>query len=185
MTISPPPAFFTIGHSNRSLDAFVELLRGPRIEWVADVRKLPMSRANPQFNREALSAALAAFQIGYEHIPALGGLRGKARALPSDINGFWTNRSFHNYADYALGEAFAEGLAVLLAESAERPTAIMCAEAVWWRCHRRIVADYAMHRGRAVVHLMAPGRNSDARMTPSAVAVGSALHYPAVEGSGE
>jgi uncharacterized protein (DUF488 family) len=94
--------FFTIGHSNRSLEEFIELLREPRVERIVDVRKVPMSRANPQFNKDALPDTLAASQISYEHIPELGGLRGKAKSLPPDINGLWENRSFHNYADYAL-----------------------------------------------------------------------------------
>ena len=183
--VAEPGPLFTIGHSTRSIDEFADMLRAAGIRRLVDVRSIPKSLRNPQYHVDRLGEALASFQIGYERNDALGGRRPKSKTVASDVNAWWTNQSFHNYADYALGEAFAEGLAVLLAESAERPTAIMCAEAVWWRCHRRIVADYAMHRGRAVVHLMAPGRNSDARMTPSAVAVGSALHYPAVEGSGE
>jgi uncharacterized protein (DUF488 family) len=93
---------FTIGHSNRGLEEFAELLTGADIGLVADIRKVPMSRANPQFNIDTLPDALAAFQISYEHMAALGGLRRKARILPPDVNGFWTNESFHNYADYAL-----------------------------------------------------------------------------------
>ena len=98
--------FFTIGHSNRPLEEFGGLLIASEISFVADIRKLPTSKANPQFNIDTLPGALAAFQISYEHIAALGGLRGKARNLPSDVNGFWTNESFHNYADYALSEPF-------------------------------------------------------------------------------
>jgi uncharacterized protein (DUF488 family) len=108
--------FFTIGHSNRSLDEFFELLRGADIGLVADIRRAPMSRANPQFNKDTLADALAAFDISYEHMAALGGLRGKSRSVPRDVNGFWTNESFHNFADYALSTQFHEGLEHLLAE---------------------------------------------------------------------
>ncbi|MGH6704803.1 MAG: DUF488 family protein, partial [Bradyrhizobium sp.] len=106
--------FFTIGHSNRSLDDFVELLRAGRIDLVADIRTIPRSRTNPQFNKDTLPATLTAFATSYEHIAALGGLRGKARTLPRDINDFWENESFHNYADYALSEQFHTGFAHLL-----------------------------------------------------------------------
>lgn len=101
--------FFTIGHSNRSVDVFIDLLREVQME-LADIRKIPMSRANPQFNENVLSAALPAFQISYEHIAVLGSLRGKTPKLPSDVNGFWKSQSFHNYADYALSEPFQLGL---------------------------------------------------------------------------
>jgi uncharacterized protein (DUF488 family) len=161
--------FFTVGHSNHSIDAFVDLLRGADIGLVADVRKMPMSRANPQFNGDALAAALAAVQIAYEHIAALGGLRGKAAVVPPDVNGLWTNRSFHNYADYALSESFQQGFADLLDMGATRRCAVMCAEAVWWRCHRRLIADYLIARGRTVFHIMGPGRLEPARLTPGAV----------------
>jgi uncharacterized protein (DUF488 family) len=161
--------FFTIGHSNRSLETFVELLQEPRVERIVDVRKVPMSRTNPQFNRDALPDALAAYQISYEHIPALGGLRGKAQSLPTDINGFWENRSFHNYADYALSEPFHAGLRRLVEEGHERRCAIMCSEAVWWRCHRRLIADNLIARGEVVFHIMGKGRLETARLTPGAV----------------
>ncbi|HKP33247.1 MAG TPA: DUF488 domain-containing protein, partial [Sphingomicrobium sp.] len=118
-------------------------------------------------------------QVAYDRIPGLGGLRGRARDVAADVNGFWTNRSFHNYADYALSDAFAEALAELMARAAGTSTAIMCSEAVWWRCHRRIIADYLLLHGRPVLHLMAKGRIEPARMTPAAVARGGHLVYPA------
>lgn len=161
--------FFTIGHSNRSLEDFIDLLRENGIAHLADIRKMPMSRANPQFNGGTLAEALASRQIAYEHIAALGGLRGKERGQPSQANGFWTNRSFHNYADYALTERFRDGLLHLVEKGRRRRTAIMCAEAVWWRCHRRIVADYLLARGEAVFHIMGEGRIEPARLTPGAV----------------
>ena len=108
--------FFTIGHSNRSLEAFVELLKEVHTDLVADIRTIPRSRTNPQFNKSALPDALAAFDVSYEHMAALGGLRGKTRTSPPDVNGFWTNESFHNYADYALSAEFHSGLGHLLGE---------------------------------------------------------------------
>ncbi len=161
--------FFTIGHSNRSLETFVELLSGPQVERVVDIRKIPMSRANPQFNKDALAEALAAVQISYEHIAALGGLRGRARTVPPDINGFWTNKSFHNYADYALSAEFHHGLKKLLDDGRERRCAIMCSEAVWWRCHRRIITDYLIARGEKVFHIMGQDRPEPAHLSQGAV----------------
>jgi uncharacterized protein (DUF488 family) len=172
--------FFTIGHSNRSLEAFAELLRGAEIELVADIRTVPRSRANPQFNKEALPDALAAFHVSYEHVAALGGLRAKTRSLAPDVNGFWTNESFHNYADYALSADFHAGLAHLLALGRKCRCALMCSEAVWWRCHRRIVADHLLARGETVFHIMAKGRVEPARMTAGAVIQpGGTVAYPA------
>jgi uncharacterized protein (DUF488 family) len=161
--------FFTIGHSNRSLDEFVEMLRGPHIDRVVDIRTIPRSRTNPQFNKDTLPAALAAFDISYEHQAALGGLRGKAQNLPPEVSGFWTNNSFHNYADYALSTQFQEAFKRLIDEGRHRQCAIMCSEAVWWRCHRRIVADYLLAHGETVVHVMGVGRLEPARLTPGAV----------------
>ena len=161
--------FFTIGHSNRSLEDFVELLRGPHVGRIVDIRKIPRSRSNPQFNEDTLAEALAAFGISYEHVNALGGLRGKAKSLSPSVNGFWTNESFHNYADYALSVGFHTGLAHLLEDGRNRRCAIMCSEAVWWRCHRRIVADYLIASGEAVFHIMGRGRLEPARLTPGAV----------------
>jgi uncharacterized protein (DUF488 family) len=161
--------FFTIGHSTLGLDAFVGLLRGADIALLADVRTVPRSRTNPQFNAETLPASLASFQIGYEHMAALGGLRGKSKTIPPAVNGFWENQSFHNFADYALTEPFRDGLAHLRREGHERRCAIMCAEAVWWRCHRRIVADHLIAAGETVFHIMGNGRREPATLTPGAV----------------
>ncbi len=161
--------FFTIGHSNRSIEEFLELLNGPHIEGIVDVRKIPMSRANPQFNEDALPLALAPSRIAYEHIAALGGLRGKGAGLSRDINGFWKNRSFHNYADYALSQEFQAGLERLVEQGRTRRCAIMCSEAVWWRCHRRLIADHLIARGETVFHIMGPNRLEPARLTAGAV----------------
>jgi uncharacterized protein (DUF488 family) len=172
--------FFTIGHSNRSLEEVVALLQDAEIELIADVRTIPKSRANPQFNQDTLPSALAAYGIAYEHMASLGGLRGKARSTSPEVNGFWTNESFHNYADYALTEPFHLGLARLLEEGAKRRTAIMCSEAVWWRCHRRIVADYLIASGASVFHIMGRGQLVPARLTPGAVLQpGGMVVYPA------
>lgn len=160
--------FFTIGHSNRSLEAFIELLQEVGIELLVDIRKFPMSRTNPQFNKDSLTEALAAAQISYEHLAALGGRRGKARDVPAQLNDFWTNDSFHNYADYALSAPFHDGLEHLLEEGRKQRSVIMCAEAVWWQCHRRIVTDYLIAHGESVAHIMGPGRLEPAHLTPGA-----------------
>ena len=107
--------FFTVGHSTRSIGDFVRLLRAGGVELVADVRTVPRSRRNPQYNADALPGALAAHQIGYEHIPALGGLRPKSKTVPPETNGFWEKSGFHNYADFALSGEFREGLDHLIA----------------------------------------------------------------------
>jgi uncharacterized protein (DUF488 family) len=174
--------FFTIGHSTRSVPEFVELLRSAAVRLVVDVRTVPRSRTNPQFNRDVLPESLTAYQIAYEHIGELGGLRGRQRVAEPSPNGFWENASFRNYADYALSESFAAGLVRLRELGAERRTAIMCAEAVWWRCHRRIIADYLLAAGEAVFHILGPGKIEEARMTPAArPAPGRGLVYPSAE----
>ena len=173
-------AFFTIGHSTRSITEFFGMLGGPEVRRIIDVRKMPMSRNNPQFNRDALAAALAPAGIGYDHIAALGGLRGKAPDLPPDLNGLWNNPSFHNYADYALSTAFHDGLGALRAIGHRQTCAVMCSEAVWWRCHRRIIADYLIARGETVFHIMSADRLEPARLTPgAAVQPDGRILYPA------
>ncbi|MBS0367344.1 MAG: DUF488 domain-containing protein [Proteobacteria bacterium] len=171
--------FFTIGHSNRSLGELTALLRQADIALVADIRKMPRSRANPQFNMETLGGELAGSRISYEHMAALGGLRGKTRDVPPEINGFWTNRSFHHYADYALTAPFQAGLKHLLDAGRELRCTIMCSEALWWRCHRRIVTDYLIANGMSVSHIMGNGRLEPARLTAGAVVQpGGTIVYP-------
>jgi len=171
--------FYSIGHSTRSLEDFVALLRVADVRVVADIRTVPRSRANPQYNKDALPESLAAFQIAYEFIPELGGLRGKARLVPPDVNGFWQNQSFHNYADYALSDSFRAGLERLTALGRERRCAMMCSEAVWWRCHRRIVSDHLLARGETVLHLMGHDRIEPARLTQGAqIEPSGAVVYP-------
>ena len=161
--------FFTIGHSNRSQEEFAALLTAADVALVADIRKIPRSRTNPQFNEDTLPDTLAAVGISYEHVAALGGRRGKARALPPDVNGFWTNQSFHNFADYALSEQFHAGLDRLIELGHTHCCALMCSEAVWWRCHRRIVADHLIARGETVFHIMGQDRLEPARLTAGAI----------------
>lgn len=172
--------FYTIGHSSRSIDEFIAMLAAANIELVADIRKMPMSRANPQFNHDALAASLADAGIAYEHVAALGGLRGKTPTVPADVNGLWRNASFHRYADYALTEPFRAGLEHVIAQGHERRCVLMCSEAVWWRCHRRIVADYLLARGETVLHFVGAGREEPAHLTLGAVIEsGDAVVYPA------
>jgi uncharacterized protein (DUF488 family) len=161
--------FFTIGHSRRTLPEFVGILRKTEIELVVDVRHIPRSRANPQFNLDTLSSELLPLQIGYVHIPELGGLRSKQRERPTSINLFWENQSFRNYADYALTDRFREGMTKLCTLGHERRCAIMCAEAVWWRCHRRIIADYLIASGEMVFHIFGLDHIAEATLTSGAV----------------
>jgi uncharacterized protein (DUF488 family) len=173
------PPIFTVGHSTRTIPEFVDLLRTGPVEVVVDVRTVPRSRHNPQYNEDALRAELAAYQIGYCRIAQLGGLRGRSREVMPAVNGFWENQSFHNYADYALSKEFAEGLVGLIDIAASRRCAIMCSEAVWWRCHRRIIADYLLARGWRVLHLMGTNRIEPASLTPAARIEDGGIVYPA------
>lgn len=161
--------FFTIGHSTRSIETLVDLLRSRDIRLLIDVRSIPRSRTNPQFNGDTLPRALARAEIGYEHIAELGGLRGAQNAIPPELNAFWRISGFHNFADYAMSESFSRGFATLreLGRCAER-CAIMCAEALWWRCHRRIIADYLIAAGEAVVHIIGPDHDAPGRLTEAA-----------------
>jgi uncharacterized protein (DUF488 family) len=173
---------FTVGHSTRTLAEFIELLRSERIDMVVDVRSTPRSRRNPEYNIDRLPGSLADSTIGYQHIAELGGRRGKARDVPQDTNGFWENQSFHNYADFAFSsDSFAAGLARLVGLAAQRRCAIMCAEAVWWRCHRRIIADYLIAQGHTVLHLMAPSQVVAAQLTAGAERMGDRVVYPQVD----
>lgn len=172
--------FFTIGHSTRPLTAFAELLHAAKVELVADVRTVPRSRTNPQYNQDTLPDALKTFHIGYRHFAALGGLRPKAHDVSPSINAFWRNTSFHNYADYALSNAFHVGLEELRTTGANQRCAIMCAETLWWRCHRRIITDYLLNAGEAVFHILGPRHVEPAILTPAArPATRTTLVYPA------
>ena len=173
------PPIFTIGHSTRSIPEFVELLRCGEVELVVDVRTIPRSRRNPQYNEDLLPGELAPSSIEYLRIADLGGLRSRSTQVSPSLNGFWENQSFHNYADYALSSEFGEALEQLSRVSATRRCSIMCAEAVWWRCHRRIIADYLLFSGRSVFHLMDSDRLVSAVLTTTAKAMNGKLIYPA------
>jgi uncharacterized protein (DUF488 family) len=160
--------FYTIGHSTRPIPEFVDLLREAKVGLVVDVRTVPRSRTNPQFNRDSFPKSLAEYQIGYEHFAELGGLRGKQSLVEPSPNGYWENASFRNYADYALTDRFREGLDHLTNLGSRSTTAIMCAEAVWWRCHRRIIADHLLASGHSVFHILGPGKIEPASLTPGA-----------------
>jgi uncharacterized protein (DUF488 family) len=168
----------TIGHSTRSIEEFLSLLAESRIEVVADVRSFPGSRKYPQFGREALAASLEAQAIGYHWLPALGGRR---RASPDSPNTTWRNASFRGYADYMSTMEFAQGLLELLETSKKARTAIMCSEAVWWRCHRSMIADELRVRGIEVVHILDAKHSVMHPMTSAARVVGGVLSYAAVE----
>jgi len=160
--------FFTIGHSTRTIDEFIDLLRASQVHVVVDVRTVPRSRRNPQFDKDALPQSLRDAQIGYQHMAELGGLRGKQPIAEPSPNTFWQNDSFRNYADYALTPPFRDGLARLRALGRDRRCAIMCAEAVWWRCHRRIIADYLVSGGETVLHILAPDKVEPAALSAEA-----------------
>jgi uncharacterized protein (DUF488 family) len=163
-----PRQFFTIGHSTRPVADFVALLKAHDIKLVVDVRAFPRSRTNPQYNSKELAEALSKFQIGYQHLAALGGLRGRTRDLPQEANALWKNRSFHNYADYATSKEFRSSLTRLREQGHATTCAIMCSEAVWWRCHRRIIADYLIASGELVFHILGPKAVDRAHLTEGA-----------------
>ena len=169
---------WTIGHSTRPIEDFLGLLAGSRIEVIADVRSFPGSRKYPQYGKEALAATLAAHAIGYHWLPTLGGRR---RVSPDSPNTAWRNASFRGYADYMSTAEFEKGLATLLELSSKARTAIMCAEAVWWRCHRSMIADALCVRGIEVVHILDAKHSVVHPMTSPARVVGGALSYVAVE----
>ena len=172
--------FCTIGHSNRTVEEFAEILRSAKVALVVDVRSFPRSRSNPDYNAETLPERLAAYQIGYRHLPALGGRRKLQPEVPDEMNAVWRNRSFHNYADYALSPEFRSALEELVDLGRSRRLAMMCSEAVWWRCHRRIIADHLLLNGHEVVHLMGIGREEPATPTPGARrAPDGSIVYPA------
>lgn len=169
--------FFTIGHSTRSVDEIVELLHMVGAETIVDVRKMPRSRANPQFNIDVLPVALGERQIGYRHIAMLGGLRGREPTLKVSPNTFWRNKSFRNYADYAMTPPFHAGLAELIELGKQRTCAVMCSELLWWRCHRRIIADYLIFDGAAVFHVLGPDSVAPATPTIGVEKVAAGLLY--------
>jgi uncharacterized protein (DUF488 family) len=172
--------FYTIGHSTRSMNELAGLLQQVGANLVIDVRTIPRSRTNPQFNADTLPSMLSAWQIGYRHLRNLGGLRGRRKDQGPSPNTYWENLSFRNYADYTATESFHTGLQELQYLGRAHVCAIMCAEAVWWRCHRRIITDYLISDGERVCHIMGPGKLEPATLNPAAVRQhDGTLVYPA------
>jgi uncharacterized protein (DUF488 family) len=165
---------WTIGHSTRTIEEFIAMLAAHRIELVADVRQFPGSRRHPQFNKENLARSLAEARIEYAHFPELGGRR---RAKPDSKNTAWRNEAFRGYADYMETEAFRAGVARLLERAAASRTAMMCAEAVWWRCHRSLIADFLKSRGVDVIHILDEQKTQPHPFTPAARIVDGQLTY--------
>ena len=177
--LSPNPAdgcrVFTIGHSTRPIEAFVELLVAHGVTQLVDVRTVPRSRHNPQFNAEALPGSLAAANIAYAHEAGLGGFR---RASPQSPNAGWRNLSFRGYADYMQTPEFALELESLIALAGKQRVALMCAEAVPWRCHRSLIADALAVHGVATCEIVSPTRAQPHRLTPFALVRGLEITYP-------
>jgi uncharacterized protein (DUF488 family) len=165
---------WTIGHSTREIDAFVQLLISFRIETLVDVRTYPASRRYPHFNKEILRVSLSSAGIDYAHMPELGGRR---KNRPDSQNIAWRNESFRGYADYMETDAFAEGIARLLELARARRTAIMCAEAVWWRCHRSLISDFLKAEGVTVTHILGAGKSQEHPFTSAAQLVNGKLSY--------
>lgn len=157
---------WTIGHSARSLDEFIAILDTHGIRTVADIRTVPKSRRHPHFRTDALASSLPDHEIAYVHLPGLGGFR---RPREDSPNGAWQNDSFRGYADYATTAEFAHALDELREIAAAAPTAMMCSEAVWWRCHRRLVADRLVARGDEVLHIASESRAGAHGLTSFAV----------------
>lgn len=171
---------WTIGHSNRPWAQFESMLAEAGIVRLADVRRFAGSRRNPQFSRDALPAALAAAGIGYWPLPALGGRR---KPAPDSPNTAWRVDAFRAYADHLASPEYIEARDALMAVARSERTCVMCAEAVWWRCHRRLIADDFVARGWSVLHLLGPGNVQPHRLNPDAVLVDGVLRYPGAQPS--
>lgn len=181
--IDPGPSIWTIGHSSRSLEEFVRILRDHRISLVVDVRKMPGSRHNPQFSHDTFPRSLLRAGIDYVHVPALGGLR---RRHPGSPNTGWKNASFQGYADYMLTPEFESGLQESLDRADGERAVLMCAEAVPWRCHRSLIADALVVRDFTVEHILSASRTQHHVLRPWArVREGRILYPPPSEGSGD
>lgn len=164
-----PRPLYTIGHSTRPVAELIEILQASAVTRVGDIRRIPRSRANPQFDIAVLPETLAVAGIEYVHLAALGGLRAKGGGNDEDANAGWVRRPFRNYANYAQTAAFQKGLRDLLEMAARQTCAILCAEAVWWRCHRRIVTDHVLAHGVPVIHLFSTTKHAPASLTPFAL----------------
>jgi uncharacterized protein (DUF488 family) len=181
-----PPAprdktvIFTVGHSIHPIDEFIELLKRHGVRQIIDIRTIPKSRRNPQFNSDALATALDKAHIAYVHLKALGGLR---HAKPDSINMGWRNASFRGYADYMQTEEFEGALERAVEIAEKKPTALMCAEALPWRCHRSLVADALLARGIRVFEIISKAEPKEHSLTPFARVRGTRVTYPAEQGS--
>jgi uncharacterized protein (DUF488 family) len=174
---------YTIGHSTRSADEVIALLREAGVDLLVDVRTVPRSRFNPQFNVDVFPKTLGAVGIGHRHFAALGGLRHRPKGAPPSPNGLWQSEAFQAYADYALTAPFHAALAELRGLADEHRPAVMCAEAAWWRCHRRIITDYLLAAGDDVRHIMGEGKIEPASLTPGAEPrPDGTIVYPPVQG---
>src|SRR5258706_9900007 len=165
---------WTIGHSTRSIEEFVDALKSYEIQVLIDVRSFPGSRRYPQFNKGQLKVSLAAVGIEYQHYPELGGRR---NARSDSLNMAWRNKMFRGYADYMETDEFRSGIARLVEVARARRTTIMCAEAVWWRCHRSLISDYLKSSGVEVAHIMAAGKSQPHPFTSAARIVNGELSY--------
>ncbi len=172
-------SILTVGHSTRDIAEFLGLLKGHGVGMVVDVRTVPRSRHNPQFNRESLPESLKAEGIEYVHVASLGGLR---HARKDSVNTGWRNASFRGFADYMQTEEFESGLQALIELSNAGRIAIMCAEAVPWRCHRSLIADALTVRGIKVEHITGPARLQEHKLTPFAHVEGTRITYPVTSG---
>lgn len=172
---SQPPVVLTTGHSNRSIEDFIALLKGHRVERLVDVRTIPKSAHNPQFAREALSPSLHSARIHYRHMPGLGGFRHPKR---DSVNAGWRNSSFRGYADYMQTPEFEKNLETLISLAREERTVIMCAEAVPWRCHRSLIADALTVRGIEARELASREKTKLHELTPFARVEGTEITYP-------
>lgn len=168
---------WTIGHSTRASEEFLDLLKVNSIETLVDVRTFPGSRRYPHFNRENLRPSLADADVNYLHMPELGGRR---KAKPDSLNMAWRNESFRGYADYMETAAFQTGIERLLEFARVQRTTIMCAEAVWWRCHRSLIADYLKAAGVTVTHILGIGKSEEHPYTSAAQIVNGRLSYRGV-----
>jgi uncharacterized protein (DUF488 family) len=169
---------FTIGHSTHAIEEFIALLKAHAVTRVVDVRTIPRSGHNPQFNRDSLPESLRTAGLRYIHMPELGGLR---HAKPDSINTGWRNASFRGYADYMQTPEFEQGVAALIELAKEEQIAIMCAEAMPWRCHRSLIADALLVRGIRVEDIMSVGRRQVHALTPFAKVRGTRITYPVAE----
>jgi uncharacterized protein (DUF488 family) len=179
---SRPIQIWTIGHSTRSLEDFSALLQENKIKALADVRQFPGSRRYPHFNSRNLSESLAREGIEYFHFLELGGRR---KALADSPNTAWRHPAFRGYADYMMTENFRDGIARLLALAKQKNTAIMCAEAVWWKCHRGLISDFLKAHGHEVIHIMGAGKTEIHPFTSAAKIVDGKLSYAAAESETE